>query len=124
MDDKGVKSPPTDLKVLGFQKAALIWNVTRDELIQRTLDLDLGVLSDTGALCINTGEFTGRSPKDKFSVKDDVTATVVDWNKINNPISPEKFDLLQQKVTAYLDNREEVYVRDVFACADPKYRLN
>ncbi|MDB5228656.1 MAG: pckA [Bacteroidota bacterium] len=124
MDDKGVKSPPTDLKALGFQKTTLIWNETRDELIQRTLDLNLGVLSDTGALCIDTGEFTGRSPKDKFSVSDSVTDNTVDWNKINHKISPENFDKLYDKIFAHLDKQKEIYVRDVFACADERYRTN
>ena len=124
MSDKVVLTPAADLAPLGISKTKLNWNITREELIQRTLDLHLGVLSDTGALCIDTGEFTGRSPKDKFSVKDHITEDVVDWNKINHPFAAEEFDALQKKVVQYLDAGTEVFVRDVSACADPAYRLN
>lgn len=124
MNDTGVKNPTADLTKLGFHNAAANWNSTRDELIQRTLDLGLGLLNDTGALCIDTGEFTGRSPKDKFTVKDALTENSVDWNHINQPYSPEAFDKLQAKVVAHLDKQNEIFVRDVSACADPEFKLN
>lgn len=124
MNEKGVKNPSADLTKLGFRQTTANWNLTRDELVQSTLDLKLGVLNDTGALCINTGEFTGRSPKDKFTVKDALTENSVDWNNINQPFSPEAFDKLQAKVIAHLDQQNEIFVRDVFACADPAYQLN
>lgn len=124
MNDQGVKSPTDDLSKLGLHTSKTVCNVTREQLIHRTLELGLGELNDTGALCIKTGEFTGRSPKDKFSVKDELTENVVDWNKINHPLSPENFEKLQNKVVAYLNAQPEVYVRDVYACADPKYRMN
>ena len=56
-----------------------------------------GVLNDTGALVINTGEFTGRSPKDKFIVKDEITADTVHWNEFNIPIEEKYFDTFIQK---------------------------
>lgn len=124
MNDTGVKNPSSDLTKQGFHNTTAQWNLSREELIQRTLDLNLGVLNDTGALCIDTGEFTGRSPKDKFTVKDELTEQVVDWNKINQPFSTENFDRLQSKVIAHLDQKPEVFVRDVFACAHPQYQLN
>jgi phosphoenolpyruvate carboxykinase (ATP) len=124
MNDQGVKNPTEELGKLGFRTANPVWNISREELIQRTLDLGQGVLSDAGALCINTGEFTGRSPKDKFSVNDSLTENTVDWNKINHPIAPADFEKLQQKVVSTLEGQKEVYVRDVYACADPKYRMS
>ncbi len=124
MNDTGVKNPSADLTKLGFHHTAAHWNISREALIQSTLDLNLGVLNDSGALCIDTGEFTGRSPKDKFTVKDALTENAVDWNNINQPYSPEAFDKLQAKVIAHLDKQNEVYVRDVMACADPNYTLN
>lgn len=124
MNDKGVKNPSADLTKLGFQHTTANWNSTRDELIQRTLDLNLGVLNNTGALCINTGEFTGRSPKDKFTVKDALTENAVDWNNINQAYSTEAFDALQTKVVAHLDAKSEIFVRDVSACADANYKVN
>lgn len=119
MNETGVKNPSADLTKLGFHRTTAHWNISREALIQNTLDLNLGVLNDSGALCIDTGEFTGRSPKDKFTVKDSLTENAVDWNNINQPFSPEAFDKLQAKVVAHLDKQGEVYVRDVFACADP-----
>ena len=124
MNDTGVKNPTATLTNLGFKHTTANWNITREALIQKTLDLNLGILNDTEALCINTGEFTGRSPKDKFTVKDALTEQSVDWNNINQPFSPENFDKLQAKVVAHLDNQKEVFVRDVIACADPAYQTN
>ncbi|MEI8053124.1 MAG: phosphoenolpyruvate carboxykinase (ATP) [Bacteroidota bacterium] len=93
------------------------------ELINQTLQRKEGVLNDTGALIIKTGEFTGRSPKDKFIVKDDITKDTVNWNDFNIPIESVYFDKMYDKITSYLSNKE-IWVRDCYACADPKYRLN
>lgn len=60
-----------------------------DDLVRATLRMGEGVLSDTGALVIRTGQFTGRSPKDKFIVKDEITAGTVNWNDFNLPIVPD-----------------------------------
>ena len=124
MKETGVKNPSATLTNLGFQNTTANCNSTRDALIQHTLDLKLGVLNDLGALCIDTGEFTGRSPKDKFTVKDALTENAVDWNNINQPFSPENFDKLQAKVVKHLDDKNEVFVRDVKACADPNFQIN
>lgn len=124
MKETGVKNPSATLTNLGFQNTTANWNSTRDALIQHTLDLKLGVLNDLGALCIDTGEFTGRSPKDKFTVKDALTENAVDWNNINQPFSPENFDKLQAKVVKHLDHQNEVFVRDVKACADSNFQIN
>ncbi|MFN8280056.1 MAG: phosphoenolpyruvate carboxykinase (ATP) [Saprospiraceae bacterium] len=98
-------------------------NLSPDELIQESLTKGLGVLSDQGALCIRTGEFTGRSPDDKFTVDDEITHQRVDWNKFNQAFSQERFDKLLAKVQHYLNSQETVYVQDNFACAHPKYRI-
>ncbi|MBV9987494.1 MAG: phosphoenolpyruvate carboxykinase (ATP) [Chitinophagaceae bacterium] len=107
---------PTDL-TLHYQLPASV-------LVQQTLLREQGVLNNTGALCINTGEFTGRSPKDKFIVEDPLTAHSVDWNNFNLPIEEKYFLQLKEKMLAYLGDGEEVWVRDAYACADPAYRLN
>src|SRR5690348_2439714 len=67
------------------------YQLSPDELVRHTLKMDEGELSDTGALIINTGEFTGRSPKDRFIVMDSITADTVDWNNFNIPISTDHF---------------------------------
>lgn len=98
-------------------------NLTPAALVEKTITLGQGNLSSTGALVVNTGKFTGRSPKDRFIVKDDLTSDVVDWGNINIPIDPEKFDGLFYKIQNYLNQQEEIYVRDVHACANPNYKL-
>lgn len=95
-----------------------------EELVQDTLRIGEGVLNDTGALVIQTGTFTGRSPKDKFTVKDEITADTVNWNDFNIPIEPKYFDIAYKNVLEYLNKLPELWVRDCYACADPRYRLN
>ncbi|MCO5232970.1 MAG: phosphoenolpyruvate carboxykinase (ATP) [Chitinophagales bacterium] len=124
MNEQGIKNPKATLTPLGFNKTTALWNLERDELINKTLELGQGVLDDKGALCVNTGEFTGRSPKDKFIVKDDLTANSVNWNNINQPFSQSDYDVLEKALIEYMDKLETVYVRDVYACADPSYQLN
>jgi phosphoenolpyruvate carboxykinase (ATP) len=117
--------PTENLLKLGLKNTEnLHYQSTPDELVQDTLRIGEGVLNDTGALLINTGEFTGRSPKDKFTVKDDTTADSVHWNEFNIPIEPKYFDIIFKKITEYIDALPEIWVRDCFACADPRYRLN
>ena len=94
------------------------------ELIQDTLRIKEGTLNDTGALVINTGEFSGRCPKDKFTVKDEVTSESVHWNEFNQPIEEKFFDIVLKKITNYLNQKEEIWVRDAYACADKKYSIN
>ena len=111
------------LEEAGFENVGEIkWNLSPEELVEETIKRNMGVLSDTGAICIETGKFTGRSPKDRFIVMDDETRDSVDWNSINQPFDPEKFDGLEQKIKAYFEGKD-VFVRDAFACADTQYRL-
>jgi phosphoenolpyruvate carboxykinase (ATP) len=123
MQEFGKKNPSANLADMGLNVAIAHWNLSPEELTQKTLELGQGELNDTGALCVSTGKFTGRSPKDKFTVKDAITEHSVDWGDVNIPFSPEAFDKLYDKIAAYLGGKE-VWIRDAYACADPKYRLN
>jgi phosphoenolpyruvate carboxykinase (ATP) len=119
----GIKNPAAKLEDLGichYRKA--YWNESPEFLTEATIVREQGLLSDQGALVINTGKFTGRSPLDRFIVKDSITAAHVDWNTINLPFSSAGFDKLYDKITAYFAGRE-IFVRDAFACADENYRL-
>jgi phosphoenolpyruvate carboxykinase (ATP) len=98
-------------------------NLTSEQLVALALERKEGVLADSGALCADTGEFTGRSPKDKFSVCDSTTENVVWWGDVNFKFEPSKFDALLEKMITHL-NGKTVFARDCYACADPKYRLN
>ncbi len=107
------------LKNLGNQ----FWNLSPAELVEDTIINGQGVLTDTGAIAIETGEFTGRSPKDRFVVCDDKTENAVWWGDINIKFTPEKFDALYNRMKAYM-NGKDVYVRDAYACANDNHRLN
>lgn len=118
-----------------FSKKALIrlgishpenihYQSTPEELTQDTIRLGEGSLNDSGALVVLTGEFTGRAPRDKFIVMDEITRDSVHWNEFNNPIEQENFDIIYKDIMDYLDRQPELWVRDCYACADPRYRIN
>ena len=111
------------MKNLGLKNATVHWNLSSDELEKISLQRNLGRLTNTGALAVNTGEFTGRSPKDRFIVKDEITEDTVWWDgKINQPFEEYKFEILYNRVIDYLSNKE-LFARDAYACADDRYRL-
>jgi len=125
MSTQTIASPIKNLQKIGLKKIKpLHYQLHPEELIQDTLRLNQGVLNDTGALVINTGEFTGRSPKDKFIVADETMAGTIHWNEFNIPIEPKYFDKIFNKVTEYINSLPEIWVRDCFANADPRFRLN
>jgi phosphoenolpyruvate carboxykinase (ATP) len=101
----------------------VFWNLTPAELVEDTIINGQGVLTDTGAIAIETGEFTGRSPKDRFVVFDEKTENSVWWGDVNIKFSTEKFDSLYNRMKSYLTDKD-VYVRDAYACADDAHRLN
>ena len=99
------------------------WNLSAEKLTEISLTKNYATMANSGAISVNTGEFTGRSPKDRFVVKDSTTENAVWWGDVNIPFSPEKYNTLYSKVTEYLKGKD-VYVRDVYACADENFRLN
>jgi phosphoenolpyruvate carboxykinase (ATP) len=115
----------SDLTVsLGLQGvAAEYWNLTPEELAKATLERNQGTETNLGALAINTGAFTGRSPKDRFIVKDEITEEAVWWGNVNIPFSPEKFDALLDRMMEYAAGKE-LFIRDSFACASPSYKMS
>jgi phosphoenolpyruvate carboxykinase (ATP) len=119
-----IQIPLSSLHELGLKNCHPInYQLQPSELTSQAIQRKEGILNDTGALLINTGEFTGRSPKDKFIVKDDITKDTVHWNDFNLPIVESIFENMLQKLTAYLSEKE-IWVRDCYACADTQYRLN
>ena len=99
------------------------WNLSPEKLTEISLTKNYATMANSGAISINTGEFTGRSPKDRFVVKDSTTENAVWWGDVNIPFSSEQYNTLYNKVTEYLKGKD-VYVRDVYACADENFRLN
>jgi len=99
-------------------------NISVAGLVEDSIKKDQGLISTTGALVVNTGKFTGRSPKDRFIVKDDITSDTVDWGEVNLPIDPKHYDQLESKMLDYVKDLDHIYMRDAYACASRKYRIN
>jgi len=109
---------PIDLGIGGDGK--IIRNASIPTLVAKALERGEGTLSTTGALSVNTGKYTGRSPDDKYIVDTPTIHNDIAWGKINRPISKESFDKIHAKMLSYLQNKE-LFVFDGFAGADPKY---
>tara|TARA_Y100001933_G_scaffold70045_2_gene71302 strand:+ start:34500 stop:36122 length:1623 start_codon:yes stop_codon:yes gene_type:complete len=123
MANNAQKTKTISLKGYGIDHSNFHYQLSSDDLHARTIEKGMGQETSLGALAVNTGEFTGRSPQDRFIVRDDVTEDKVWWGNINIPFEPEKFDRLYDKVINYL-NDKELFVRDCYVCADPAYRTN
>ena len=124
MNHYGIVPEKNDLGEMGLGNVEnVFWNLNPAELTEETVVQGLGALTNTGALAIETGQFTGRSPKDRFIVEDDITRDAVWWGDINKKFSPEKFDKLYDRMCAYLTNRD-VYVKDAAVCDHPDYKMN
>ncbi|WP_299272864.1 phosphoenolpyruvate carboxykinase (ATP) [uncultured Psychroserpens sp.] len=111
------------LDAYGIKNAKVRYQLSPNELQELTISKGQGQEASSGALAVKTGEFTGRSPMDRFIVKDDITKDRIWWGNINIPFDADKFQRLYDKVTNYLSEKE-VFVRDSYACADDNYRLN
>ena len=123
MVDNNQTTKTISLEPYGIKASKVNYQLTSQQLHDETLAKGQGKEANSGALAVNTGEFTGRSPKDRFIVKDEITEDRVWWGDINIPFDADKFDALYERVTQYLENKE-VYVRDSYACADMDYKLN
>ncbi|MFT6872829.1 MAG: phosphoenolpyruvate carboxykinase (ATP) [Roseivirga sp.] len=122
MLESGIKSNKAGLETAGIKVKEAHWNLSPTELIEEAIKNGEGHLTDTGALMCDTGKFTGRSPKDRFIVRDESTEEKVWWGGINIGISPESFDIIHDKMVKHLEDRK-VYVRDAYAGADKTHRL-
>src|SRR4051812_3593583 len=103
MEESGIKPNQASITSLGITEGKAHWNLSPEELTSITLAAGQATITSSGALAIDTGEFTGRSPKDKFIVKDDITKDSVWWNNFNIPFDRTKFDLLYTKVLNYFN---------------------
>ena len=123
MVNKNQATKTISLESYGIYNVNVNYQLTAAQLQKDTILKGQGKLTKSGALAVNTGEFTGRSPMDRFIVKDNITKDKIWWGDINIPFSSEKFDNLYNRVVDYLSNKE-IFVRDCFACADDNYKLN
>jgi phosphoenolpyruvate carboxykinase (ATP) len=100
----------------------IYWNLHRSQLYEIAIKHNEGSVAQWGPLVVRTGIHTGRSPKDRFVVKEPSTENEIWWGNTNRPFKPETFDQIQAKVTAYLQNAD-IFVQDCWCGADEKYRL-
>ncbi len=109
------------LEKLGILNPCAVYrNLGVAQLTEAALRRDEGKLSNTGALVVTTGKYTGRSPDDKFIVDTPAVHDDIAWGKVNRPISPEKYNAIRSKIVAYFQGRE-IFIFDGFAGADKKY---
>ncbi len=124
MQENGIKNAAVNLAAVGLKNIAVCnWNLTPQQLMDKAIALGHGVYADSGAIVFDSGEFTGRSPKDRFIVRDNITEKDVNWGDTNVGVTPEAFDALQAEVCAHYEGKE-IYVRDNFVCANDNYKLN
>lgn len=110
------------LEKYGIKSDQVKWQLSPEELVKDAVEMGEGRLADSGALAIETGEFTGRSPKDRFIVKDEITEHRVWWDgNINIPFESADFDALYDRVTAYVGDKT-LYARRAFAGADERFQ--
>jgi phosphoenolpyruvate carboxykinase (ATP) len=100
----------------------VFWNTVSPVLVEHTLARGEGFLAHKGPLVVDTTPYTGRSPRDKFVVREPEVEGEIWWGEVNQPFPPEAFQALYERVAAYLSGRD-LYVQDLYAGADPRYRL-
>jgi phosphoenolpyruvate carboxykinase (ATP) len=100
----------------------VFWNTPTPALYEEAVRRREGIIAQSGPIVFHTGRHTGRSPKDKFIVRNPESAPDIAWGAVNQPIDADVFDRLHQRVLSYLDGRE-LFVQNPYACADPRYRL-
>lgn len=123
MQNLGVNPSRYGLEMHGIKSAKeVLWNLGTAQLIEYSLSQQEGILASGGALVVRTGQHTGRSPKDKFVVRDSHTEDKIWWGTVNQPFEPERFDALYKRVLVYLQDKR-LFVQDCFVGADERYRI-
>jgi phosphoenolpyruvate carboxykinase (ATP) len=111
VENHGIKNPGT-----------VYWNLSTSMLYEQIISRREGHIAHLGPVVVSTGDHTGRSPNDKFVVKEPTTEADIWWGKVNRPFSQEKFNALHDKMMAYVQNRD-IFVFDGYAGADERYRM-
>ncbi|MFB6098375.1 MAG: phosphoenolpyruvate carboxykinase (ATP), partial [Salinibacter sp.] len=110
------------LRDLQLSPSAVHYNLKPPHLYEAALDRNEGALAAKGPLVTRTAPFTGRSPKDRFIVRDDAVADSINWGEVNQPTDRETFNHLHARMAEHSDGRE-LYVQDLYAGWDENYRL-
>jgi phosphoenolpyruvate carboxykinase (ATP) len=123
MQNAIVRSGASQLSEHGIRKVEVVhWNLGTAQLVEKALQKREGMLSSGGALVVETGQFTGRSPKDKYVVREPGTESAVDWGAVNQPMQEAAFDGILARLVDSWDGGE-LFVHDCFGGADPHYTL-
>ncbi len=123
-DDRGLQGK-VGLEAQGLKpKGEVHWNLVAPVLIEQAVRRGEGRFAEMGPFCAVTAPHTGRSPNDKFLVKEPSSENDVDWGKVNQPFSEQQFETLLADVQSYLNDRDALYVEDLYCGADPKFRLS
>ncbi|MBI1730026.1 phosphoenolpyruvate carboxykinase (ATP) [Candidatus Acetothermia bacterium] len=111
-----------DLASLGIQpQKSVYWDYPEATLYEEAIRRGEGKLARKGALVVLTGEYTGRSPKDRFIVREPATEAKIDWGSVNKPLEPRAFDQLYHDVINYI-SKQELFVQDLLVCAHPDFQ--
>ena len=111
MDTIGTQKP-VDIVDFIQKNSNILWNLSSEKLTEISLKKEMGRLSSNNVLAIDTGKFTGRAPKDRFIVKDNVTSKTIDWGEINQPIKTEYYQELKTDILNYLDSKKNHSIID------------
>ena len=110
------------LRQMGINPSAIYCNLSQEEWREHELKRGEGRLSENGTVIVNTGIYTGRSPNDRFIVKNKESEHLIDWGDINLPLSEDSFNILENAVKKEMENKE-LFIFDGFAGADKRYQL-
>ncbi|RME78480.1 MAG: phosphoenolpyruvate carboxykinase [Chloroflexi bacterium] len=114
---------PVGLDAVGIRNVNNVyWNLHTPALYEEAIRRHEGMIAHHGPLVVRTGHHTGRSPNDKFTVKEPSSEQYIWWGKVNRPFDPDRFDELHRRMISYLQMKD-VFVQDCWAGADPEYRL-
>src|SRR5215510_12203467 len=119
----GKKNTTYELENYGIKEPARVyWNLNAAELYEEIARRNEGILSDHGALIVDTGEHTGRAAKDKAIVREPGSEDKVFWGDVNKDFPQDKFNALKERMMAHARGRD-LFVQDTFVGADVQYRL-
>src|SRR6266516_1795624 len=113
---------PRGLEREGIRTDRVKWNLSTAALYEEAVRRQEAFIAAEGPLVCRTGQHTGRSPNDKFVVREASSEKQIAWGKVNRPMDPAQFDALHRELLSSLAGKE-LYVQDCYAGADPKYRL-
>src|SRR6185436_799763 len=107
MEQQGQVRSQRGLETHGIRNANTVWwNLSTPALYEHAIQRHEGRLAHLGPLVVTTGQYTGRSPKDKFIVREPTSDEEVWWGEVNQPFSPQRYAALRARLTAYLQGKD------------------